>query len=168
MNIFDGILIIITLMGIAMAYQRGFILQAASVVGWIVSLVIAYRFSGDMAPYLQEIIPNPMSNQEDSGSIWAVLLDFDTWFYTIIAFLLLFFLTRLCISIIARVLNSISKLPILNFVNSILGAVLGFLQMVLISFFLIHLLFFLPWETGQIWVEESTIAYWFLGYSPFH
>ncbi len=165
MNILDLLIIVFLILGTVIGYRKGLILQAMNLLGYVVALVVAFRFATDAAPFIGRIVPFSGPDMAD-GSLLSGLFDGQSVLYTIIAFLLLFILTKVFMSILARILHGIAKLPGLNLINRLLGGGLGLVQVALFSFITIHVLKFLPWETGQMWVEQSSIALWLLEQSP--
>lgn len=165
MNLIDLAIILLLLVGMVIGYRRGFIMHSVKLISFVAALFVAYRYRGVAEPLLREVLPYPLAQLEGNW-IWLSLLNLEGIFYSVLAFLLLFFTTRLVLMILARLLDRLSHLPGLNLANRSLGLVLGAVQMVLIIFVMVHLLFFLPWETGQNLLENSGLASWLIKQSP--
>jgi uncharacterized membrane protein required for colicin V production len=166
----DLIIIIIFIAGILMGYRRGFILQVVHLLGFFAAYIVAYRYFKEFAIVLQDWIPYPFMDQETGTTeppFWMQMFDMESMFYSAIAFAALFFGTKLALQVIGHVLHTVALLPGLNMANRWLGAALGFLEVLIILFIIAHVLVFIPWETGQIWMSQSKIALWLLEQAPY-
>jgi uncharacterized membrane protein required for colicin V production len=163
MHVLDVIILILLIGGLLRGYRRGLILQAASLAGLVLAWVVAFQFTGDVVPVLQKNVPLPESV---TGNGLLRLLPLERALYSVIAFLLLFFGTKLVVSILSGVLNQLAQLPVLSLLNRIGGLILGGLQSVLLLWLMVNLLHYLPWETGQAAVQQSAIAQKMLVSSP--
>jgi uncharacterized membrane protein required for colicin V production len=152
--------------GMVLGYRRGFIKQTVSFLGLIVALVVAFRFRGEFEPFVREWIPFPFSGKKAEW-VWLTVFNIETVYYSALAFALLFLIIKLAISLVARLLDAVSRLPGLNLANKSLGMIVGILKMGLILFIISHILFFLPWETGQALLYDSKLGLWMVNNSPF-
>ncbi|WP_060669393.1 CvpA family protein [Oceanobacillus caeni] len=55
-------------------------------------------------------------------------------------------------------LDFVASIPVINSVNKLLGAVLGFIEVYLIAFIILYILALTPVETVQGWITGSPIA----------
>lgn len=145
--------------GFLIGYKRGLIRQAIHLVGFIVAIFIAFLFNSTLADVLQQIFPFPFA-EKDGISTLMLFLDVEGMFYKALAFSILFFGTKILLNILGHLLTAIASLPGLKLINRLLGGVLGFLQSIVFVFIIVHLMVFIPWETGQDLVANSSIAYW--------
>lgn len=162
MNILDATILLLLLWGVWKGYRRGFILQVIYLFGFLIALVVSFRYYKDFSPYLKAWIPYPKADEGAGRLIWMQLIDTETLYYSFLAFVILFIATKILLQIIAKLLNLVALLPGLNMVNRWLGLCLGFVEMLLISLIGIHLLTILPWDKGQEWLAESTLAIWLI------
>lgn len=146
--------------------RRGFVLQAFQVFGSILALLVAFRFSPDLAGSLREWLPLP-ALQTDTSPSWLSLLPFDFFLYRIAAFVLLFFVTKLAVRFFARLLNRVFRLPVLNTVNRVAGLILALVQTSLILLIVINIIQFIPGPKMQSLIQESWIASGVLNMTPF-
>ncbi|WP_034680163.1 CvpA family protein [Caldalkalibacillus mannanilyticus] len=165
MNI-DLVIFILLIIGILMGYRRGFVLQVIHLCSFIVSYFVAYRFFREVSPHLQSWVPYPFANQEVGSTSILQWFNVESLFYSVLAFALLFFGTRIALKLIGRLLHLVTFLPVLNFANRWLGAVLGFVEVLIILLIVIHVLLFIPWETGHLWLLESKFAYYVVQLTP--
>lgn len=150
--IVDIIILIILLYGLFSGLMRGGVLQLFSLVGFIIAIIVARLFSSDLADIISSIIPT------DNGA-WLIL-------YNVISFMIIYIVVRLIIRKIASVLNIVTKLPVIGFLNRIIGALLGFVQMYLVSFVIIIILFLIPMENVKELIEGSRVAMYMVNSTP--
>ncbi len=150
--IVDIIVLIILLYGLFSGLMRGGVLQFFSLVGFIIAIIVARLFSSDLADIINSIIST------DNGA-WLIL-------YNVISFMIIYIIVRLIIRKIASVLNIVTKLPVIGFLNRIIGALLGFVQMYLVSFIIIIILFLIPMENVKGLIEGSRVAMYMVNSTP--
>src|SRR5690625_3031109 len=120
------LIIAFLIFGLLMGLRSGFILQVLHLSGFIISFMIAALNYKKLSPKLSLWIPYP---ELSSDSTWVQILQslpLETGFYNGIAFVLIFLASKIVLQIIASMLDFIAELPILNSLNRLLGAVLGF------------------------------------------
>lgn len=156
----DIILLVIFLLGSLLGYKRGFLRQLFSIISIIIGYVISFLFSSRLAIFLIDFIPikdNDIFNQFSNS---LANLNISTGYHRIIAFVIIFFMVKLIFNIVASSLGLITKLPVVKTVNKLLGAVLGFIEIYIITFIIIYLFYTIPninYEfTKQL--TESTLA----------
>ncbi|SDX55280.1 membrane protein required for colicin V production [Marininema mesophilum] len=158
----DWVIILLVLGGVIQGYRKGLIKEAASLIGVLLAIFIAWKFSGDLAPSLSKMVPLPES--WTTGA--AGLLPLDKIIYSTLAFILLFLITKFAISLIASFLTQMTRLPILSQVNGVGGALLGMLKAFLIMLVIVNLLHLAPWENGRKAVQESALGQAILDATP--
>ncbi|HLR71094.1 MAG TPA: CvpA family protein [Pseudogracilibacillus sp.] len=163
----DLILLVLLLFGFLMGLKRGFILQSFHLIGFIVAFVVAAVYYDTIAEKLSLWIPYP---DLSSGSEWAAFLQsapLENAFYNAIAFAIIFFSIKIILQIIASMLDVVASLPILNSLNKIAGAILGFLEIYLIIFVVLFILALTPIGNIQEWINDSFIALFIIDYTPY-
>mgnify|MGYP001947054212 CR=1 FL=1 len=103
------------------------------------------------------------------GASWAIFLDtlpLETAFYNAIAFVILFFSTKVVLHIVASMLDFVANLPVLSSINGLLGAVLGFIEIYCILFIFLYLFALAPVEMVQNGIEQSSIATFIIEKTP--
>ena len=154
----DIILIVLLILGVLRGLKRGFILQAFHLIGFIVAFIVAVMYYDNLSNQLNMWIPYP---DLPEGETWAVFLDslpLESAFYNAIAFAILFFATKIVISIISSMLDFVAELPILHSINGLLGGILGFLETYFVMFVLLYIAALLPIGFIQQAIEGSSIA----------
>ncbi|MCT2535068.1 CvpA family protein [Aquibacillus koreensis] len=162
----DLLLLGILILGLLIGLKRGFILQLFHLIGFIVSFIIAALYYDDLASKLDMWIPYP---DLPEGETWAVFLDtlpLETAFYNAIAFAALFFVSKIILQIIATMLDFVADLPILNWVNGILGAILGFVETYLLLFIFIYIIALAPVTFIQDLLDQSSVAGYMVEKTP--
>lgn len=115
--------------------------------------------------YIQETLFNG-SNVNASGNINDMIA---TIFIHIISFLLIFLLVRFGVFLLSRGLNTLSKLPVLNFFNKVGGAFIGVVQGTIINMIIISVIYtiaiFGAHQGLANSIDNSIIAqYFYIGY----
>jgi membrane protein required for colicin V production len=162
MNPFDFILVLLLIGLCIRGYQRGLVLQAASLFGLFIGIWAAYQFTDELAPVLSEILPLP----EQVSSGWMALLPIDRLIYSGLAFLLLLFGSKLILSIAATLVNQFAKLPVVSLLNRAGGVLVALVQTLLLFVVLVNVLHVLPWAAGQDAVNESMLSQSILQITP--
>jgi uncharacterized membrane protein required for colicin V production len=162
MNAFDLILILACLLFGWVGYRQGLIIQLISLFSWIIAVWVAYTFTDEVAPVINQWI-TPDDYQADDG---LALLPMDKMISSGIAFLLLFFGTRLLLRVLSSFINVVGKLPIISMVNGIGGLLLAELKLVILLLIGVNLLHVLPWEVGREAVDGSVISQAILQITP--
>lgn len=144
--------------GLLMGLKRGLILQVVHLFGFIVSFILAIFNYQKLSPYLSLWIPYPELSGDSSWALFLQALPLETGFYNGIAFVFIFFLSKIILQIIAAMLDFIAELPLLNSVNRILGAFLGFIEVYLIIFILLYIIALIPLDLVQAALDGSSLG----------
>jgi membrane protein required for colicin V production len=120
MTIFDYLVLAIIGLSIILSVMRGLLIEALSIVGWVVAFFVAKTYSSQLVPMMPVDIPT------ESLRILA-------------AFLVVFFATLLITSLLAIALSAVFKKIGLGWLNRVLGAVFGLTRGVLIVCILVFL-----------------------------
>ncbi|MBS4216914.1 CvpA family protein [Bacillus sp. FJAT-49711] len=163
----DLILVVILVFGFLIGLRRGFILQLIHMIGFIVSLIIAYKYYEDLAPLLKLWIPYPNLGGNDTIKMLLDGVSFDTAFYRVIAFAIIFFAVRIVLGIIGSALDIVASLPIIKAINIWAGGILGLIEMYLLIFILLYIAALVPIAMIQTALMDSTIADAILKNTPY-
>ncbi|MDF0729046.1 CvpA family protein [Cytobacillus sp. S13-E01] len=162
----DLILIIILLMGFFIGLKRGFILQIIHLTGFIVAFIIAYMYSGELAPALKLWVPYLTLGENETITFLFESTNLESAYYRAIAFAILFFGTKIILHIIGSMLDFLAHLPILKQINGWAGGVLGFVEIYLIAFILLYVGALLPVEALQASIQDSFMAKTIVQHTP--
>jgi len=113
-------------------------------VGFIIAIVVAYLYYKPLSEYFELWIPYPAITDESRFTMAISQLDLDQTFYQIFAFALIFFVVKFGLQLIASMFDFLKYLPVLGFISKILGAILGFIEMLILLFFFIYVFSLLP------------------------
>ncbi|WP_088068499.1 CvpA family protein [Gottfriedia luciferensis] len=155
----DLIIIIIFILGILTGWKRGFISSLIRIIGFLLSLYLAYHYYEQVATSLKKIFPIHISGSQ--------IVNVEQFIYEIIAFALLFIGTRIVISFLGSLLNGVFQLPVLKQLNSFLGGILGFIEVYLFSLLALFIALIIPVDSLHILLHKSNIAYVMVQHTPF-
>ncbi|MCP8617061.1 CvpA family protein [Salirhabdus salicampi] len=161
------ILLFLLAFGLFTGIKRGFIMQVMHLAGFIIAFVFAIMYYDDLAPKLEMWIPYPEISNETMWAIFLNSLPLESAYYNGIAFVILFFASKVLLQLVANMLDFIAELPILHSINTILGAILGFLEAYLILFVLLYFLALVPVGAVQDLISSSGIAQMIIEHTPF-
>ncbi|WP_100331786.1 CvpA family protein [Bacillus xiapuensis] len=159
------ILLLLLLAGIIIGLKRGFILQFFHMASSVIALIAAFALRKQVAPLLEQWIPMPPMESIQSFHMGAA--GFESFYYSAIAFILLFIIVKIALSIIASFVNIIAHIPIIREVNKIFGGVLGFAEIYLVLFVLLYLAALLPQSSVQEWIGQSFVADYIIHRTPY-
>src|SRR5690625_1053434 len=144
------IIIVLILFGFLRGLKRGFILQFFHLLGFIIAFIVARMYYSKLSSLLQLWIPYP--DLTSDGNLATILqsLPLETGFYNAISFVIIFFAVKVIVQIIASMLDFVAELPILNSLNKLLGAGLGFIEVYLVLFIILFILALTPVPMIQI------------------
>ncbi|WP_077621302.1 CvpA family protein [Sediminibacillus massiliensis] len=163
----DLVLLLILIFGFFIGIKRGFVLQLFHLIGFIAAFIVAVLYYDDLAPRLQLWIPYPDLPDDSSWAIFLGSTSMEQAFYNAIAFAIIFFGARIILQIIASMLDFIAALPILSSINSLLGGILGFIEIYLLLFLFLYIGALVPVEFVQTILEHSAIASFIIENTPF-
>lgn len=154
----DIILLLVLVIGFFIGFRRGFVLQIVYFAGFIAAYIVAYLFFDDLAPFLKLWVPMPPISEDSAMSLLMNTFDIEKVYYRAIAFVALFFGTKISLHIIGSMLDFLADLPLLRTVNGWLGGALGLVEVYLLMFIVLYLGTLTPIETIQTLMNESVVA----------
>lgn len=160
------ILFLILVISFFIGLRRGFILQIIHLAGFFVSLFVAYKFYQELAIYLRLWIPYPNFASEGIITMLLETVPLETVYYNVIAFVILFFATKIVMHIIGSMLDFVAHLPFLRTINGVLGGVLCFVEFYLLLFILLHVGILLPVDIVQQEIDNSFLANVMINHTP--
>lgn len=161
------LLLLILLFGFLMGLKRGFVLQLMHLVGFIIAFIVAAVNYKKLASYLAHWIPYPELNESAMWAVFNSTMPLESAFYNGIAFVLIFFLTKIILQIIASMLDFLAQLPVLRHINKLLGSILGFFEVYFIMFILLSLMALVPIDKVQTLIDRSFVAKVIIEKTPF-
>jgi uncharacterized membrane protein required for colicin V production len=160
LNVLDIAIIAVLILSIIVGYMRGFVKKLVSIASWFAAYLVAFSLFDHVAPLLQSAFPLSSNEKlaEYSGIVTGLKLD--TYIYNSIAFALLFFGTRIALTIVGYFLQGVASIPGLSLINRWLGVLLGIIEAVVIIIIGIMVLEAMPSERIIEWLEQSLIVDW--------
>ncbi|MBU0278496.1 MULTISPECIES: CvpA family protein [unclassified Gemella] len=138
----DIIIILLLFLGFYVGYKRGLLKTLFSIISSILSYAISFILSSRLAFLLVEFIPLKEKLNYNNSNLPN--LNISEAYYKVIIFFIVFFLIKYILRVIFRTLNVITKIPIIKVTNKIFGGLLGFLEIYIIIFVFIYLIYVLP------------------------
>ncbi|OEH91889.1 CvpA family protein [Bacillus solimangrovi] len=163
---FDLIIIVLLAGGFFIGFQRGFVLQAIHIIGFILSFVVAYMYFDTLTPHIRLWIPYPSLPEDSTLTIFLDAVNAEMAYYRAISFALLFFGTKIVMQIIGAMLDFLADLPLLSTVNGWFGGVLGFAEVYLFVFFALYIGALVPLESIQTALSHSVLAQGIIEHTP--
>jgi len=160
-------LFIILVIGFLIGLRRGLILQALHLTGYIISFIIASVYYKKLAEKLSLFIPYAKLPEDGLWAAFAKGMALEAAFYNGIAFVIIFILAKVVLQIIATMLDFVARLPLLKWVNSLFGAILGFAEVYLIVFVLLYVIALVPLMKIQDIIHNSSLALFMIEKTPF-
>lgn len=164
------LIILLLILGAYRGSKRGLLLELLHIVGFIASIWIASQYYLPVSKWIEMYIPYP-SYLPDTVSFALFTseqaLVLDQVFYKAVAFIGILIVCGIIINIIGYVAKELGRLPIINEVNTIGGAVLGVVSNYITLFFLLSVVSLLPLEGAQKIYKESAIATYIVEKTPY-
>lgn len=161
------ILLIVLASGFFTGFRRGLILQLVHLAGFVIAYIVAMIYFKPLAGTLKFWIPFPTSASQSDMFQFLGNMDLQTAYYRAIAFVILFIATKIILNILGSMLNFLAELPILRSVNHLGGALLGFVEVYLIAFFLLYAGSLTPLGEIQSAIDKSSLAQSMISHTPY-
>src|SRR5699024_1508662 len=160
------IIFAILILGFFIGLKRGFILQLFHLVSYIVSFIVAALYYDRLAHELELWIPYPELSSDTSWAIFMQTLPLESAFYNGASFVIIFFVVKIILQIIASMLDFIADLPIIRHFNKCFGSASCFLAVYLSMFIVLFILALTPLSSVLQWIEKSTLLKVMIEYTP--
>ena len=149
-------IIAIYLLFIFIGYKKGFLFELVSLIYTGVSALIAWF----LAPVLGGVYPIvKLDNLSDDAKLVSKFVNLEAITNTVIYFVIIFLILKLFYWVIALLLKSLNKIPVIGKFNQILGALAGIVNATIIVLILSTLLNLPVFENGKQIKEETFFGY---------
>lgn len=163
MSIIDIIILILILFGALIGFMRGFTRELVDVLGFIVCVIIAFIMKNPLSAFLYEHLPFFAFGGMLKGVVTLNILVYEVLAFLIVLSILLIILNVLKFA--TRIFEKILNVTIiLGIPSKILGAILGALKWVVISYVVLFILALPVFNTNYL--NESVICKNVLNYTP--
>ncbi|WP_426272209.1 CvpA family protein [Exiguobacterium sp. R-17] len=164
------VILLLLALGVMTGVRRGVVLQAGHLLSLIISFIVALSFYEELATKFRLWVPYP-STLDDAGidlTMFAIPSSarLDEVFYKAFWFVVLFFGTKIILSILLSMFDSLTNVPILKQVKGLLGGVFGFIEMYIFIFLLLFLAAFVPIQSIQDAIADSSLASFIIQHTP--
>jgi len=165
-NTLDMIAAVLAVAALALGYHRGFVVQLVSAAGLIIALLAAYWLYEDVAQAVAALLP--VDKFESYGKYAFVVedLNLDVYVYNAVAFAIVFFVVKIGLSIVGRLLHLIVQIPGLKTLNKWSGAALALLEAVVLFAVAVQVMNIIPSDPVQRTLQSSVSADYVSKYTP--
>ncbi|ARK31667.1 CvpA family protein [Halalkalibacter krulwichiae] len=147
--------------------RRGFILQVIHLISFVVAILVAYTYFGELATYIRLWVPYPQFSSDSTVGMIINTFNAESVYYSGIAFAILFFGTKIVLHLLGSMLDFLAHLPILRSINQLFGGILCFIEAYLIIFVLLFVAALLPIDLVQNAMQGSIVVQVMLNHTPF-
>lgn len=151
------LILVCLLLGFIVGFRRGFLLQVIHFLSMFASYIIAYLYYQPLAKQIYNYIPF-MTIPEDVSKFIFHNIDLEKAYYNVVAFAIIFFVSKIVLQIVISLFDVLSNVPILKYINSLLGAILGVIEVYILLFIALYILAMVPHDTIQTKLKQSTLA----------
>ncbi|MFS0574933.1 CvpA family protein [Sporosarcina sp. 179-K 3D1 HS] len=162
----DLLIIFLLLGGLITGFRRGLIVQAIHMTGFIIALVVAYKYYKQLADKFVLWVPYPGVTTGSQFSLTVEQLDLDQTFYRLLAFVIIFLAVKFILQLFASMFDFLKYLPVLGFLARFGGAALGFVEFYILIFLVLYVLAMLPIDVIQNIVGRSLLANTMFEHTP--
>lgn len=172
MNILDILILGFLAINIILGWKRGLISQVLGLAGVIIAFIAASQFGAvfgswvfrslNLEKYVTKAIVTAAESKGVSdllvGTLKDIVPDVTTALQNTLGYILLFFLVLGGVKLVALLLKSLNRIPVLGKLNAIGGIVFGFLKAILTILAVVWALNLLPFPGVMDLVESSLLA----------
>lgn len=149
-------IIVIYLLFIFVGYKKGFLFEVVSLIYTAVSCLIAWFIS----PVLGSVYPIlKLDNLNSDAELLSKFVNLEAISNTVIYFVIVFLVLKLIYLVIALLLKSLNKIPVIGKFNQILGAIAGVINATIVILVVSTLLNLPIFENGKQIKEETYFGY---------
>ncbi|MBS4749925.1 MULTISPECIES: CvpA family protein [unclassified Granulicatella] len=162
------VILLVLAIGVYSGARRGLILQAVHMAGYVVTLLIASTFYSSLSKTLEMIVPYPSDTTASAFSLYNLLknVQFDKTFYNALAYVVILFIGWVITRIVAATLNKLSRIIVIKQLNTLGGAILGFVCNWIGLYFLFTLLSVVPIQSIQDVFSGTSFATFIVQHTP--
>jgi len=157
-NTIDIVAAVLIIGAVAIGYNRGFIAQLVSIAGLFIAYLAAYWLYDDLSPLIARYFPLERLQSYDRYAFLVEKLNLSVYLYNAAAFAVVFFIVKIGLSIVGRILNLIATLPGLKTINKWSGAALALVEAVIVFAVAVHVMLAIPSDPLQRKLQQSIAA----------
>lgn len=160
---------LVLFLGLYTGARRGLVLQGIHMIGYVLTWVCAGMFYRMVAQMIEMLVPYPSDAASSQFMLYNLIqnVEFDKTFYNALAYVMILVLGGLVTKVVASLCSQITKkVPLVNTVNGIGGAVLGLFVTWLKVFFVLSLLSIVPIQMIQDIFSPDALATFIVKQTP--
>ena len=166
LNTLDIIAAVMVAAALFLGYHRGFVAQLVSIAGLFLALLTAYWFYDDVSPLVATLLPLDRFQSYGKYAFLAENLNWNIYFYNAVAFAVVFFIVKIGLSIVGRLLHLIASIPGLKTLNKWSGALLALIEAIVLFAIAVHVMIVIPSDRLQQTLESSVSAGYTVKHTP--
>lgn len=163
----DIVIIVMLVLGFLIGIKRGFIMQIMRLVGTVTSYVVAFVYAKQLGPHLELWVPFPRIGSDTFLEEYIQDSTLEQSFYYVIAFIILFVVSKIVLFYIGTLLDFLARIPILKQINSLIGGAFGVVEIYLVIFVVLLIATKLPIETVQSHLDNSVLSNIIIDHTPY-
>lgn len=163
----DIVIIVMLVLGFLVGIKRGFVMQIMRLVGTVASYVFAFVYAKQLGPHLELWVPFPQIGSDTFLEEYIQDSTLEQSFYYVIAFIILFVISKIVLFYIGSLLDFIARIPILKQINSLFGGAFGTIEIYLVIFVVLLIATKLPVETVQTHLDNSVLSEIIIEHTPY-
>lgn len=163
----DIIILVLLVLGFLVGIKRGFVMQIMRLVGTVTSYVVAFVYAKKLGPHLELWVPFPQMGSDTFLEEYIQNETLEQSFYYVIAFIILFVISKIVLFYIGSLLDFITRIPILKQINSLFGGAFGVLEIYLVVFVVLLIATKLPVESVQNHLDNSVLTGIIVDHTPY-
>lgn len=184
MDLADYVILAILVFSLWDGYRTGFVKQLVRLFGTVIAYIAAWQFHGLLTPWLHHLLATTLFKHAVGttgtvsharvpaplfgllGTTPGTLLPIPMLIETIanaLSFGIVFYVSLLLIRYVGHLLNSVFSLPVLSFVNRVMGLVAGGIVAYLLVAVVLNVASFLPTSPVRAQIIHSSLAPMFRG-----
>lgn len=155
-------------LGIYSGARRGLAVQLIHLIGYAVTLIIAFWRFRPLSRLLEMYVPYPSFIPGNHLALFsdAQALGMDSAFYQLFSFFVITMLGWLVVRVISVMILSVARLPIIRQFNTVGGAIFGVLFHYVTLFIVLSLLAMVPNDSIQALFQGNSLATLIVRYTP--
>jgi uncharacterized membrane protein required for colicin V production len=166
MNTLDIVAAVLVAAALFLGYHRGFVAQLVSIAGLFIAYLAAYWLYDDVSPVVARFLPLDRLQNYGQFAFLVEGMKWNVYFYNAVAFAVIFFVVKIGMSVVGRLLHLIVSMPGLKTFNKWSGAALALLEAIILFIIAVHVMIVIPSEQLQRTLEGSVSAGYTIQYTP--
>jgi len=166
MNGIDAAIGAVLLLAFFLGWRRGLVTQLVSLASLIIAWYAAYRLTPVFLPHLERWLPPEVLSGIGHYETRLSGFDWEQPLLKVLAFILIVLAVKLSLTLLGYLLNAIAKVPGLNGLNRLAGAVLAVLEAAVLVGLLVYALSAVPEDRFRHTMGQSQAVTFIMNQIP--